>query len=127
MWIIMKDAFLSIVEPEKVSPKSPRSAMLLVRARLPRDIGAVFPDARVIMTPERDYMFRAFIDRRAVALAIADRLTDVDYHNFKGSVHETERHDAYMDVWAAMNRIQPNRKPGRRQMRNHGTGGFDFY
>ena len=58
------------------------------------------------MTPNNDYRFRAFIPREAVAAAIADRIMNTDYPNFKGSVKENERHDAYFSCWRAMNDLQ---------------------
>jgi hypothetical protein len=100
MWILMNDAMLSIVrhtaEPE----------MMLVRARLAGDIERVFPQAQVVVGGGSDYRFRAALPEQEVADAISQRLLDVDYSNFKNSVRDRKRHDAYFDVWGVMHRMQ---------------------
>lgn len=103
-WIFFNDAFLSIV---KASPTRDGDD-LLVRARVRGDIERVFPTARVLETPERDYRFRFFTSREQVADAIRDRILSTDYLNFKSSVplDENDRHDAYFRVWCDMNRLQ---------------------
>ena len=98
MWIYLNDAFLSIVahwEDEEV---------LLVRARRQSDIERVFPGAEVEETPTADYRFRATLPRHAVADAIAATVTGITYPNFKASVTDRDRHDAYLDVWGIMRR-----------------------
>jgi hypothetical protein len=99
-WIFFNDAFLSIVTDPK------EQGWLLVRGRVKGDIERVFPCAIVRMTPNNDYRFRANIPRDAVASAIADRIMNTNYPNFKGSVKENERHDAYLSCWHAMNTLQ---------------------
>lgn len=100
MWIFLNDVFLSIVAT------SPSSEWLLVRSRFKEDIKRVFPDARVTRSPKRDYLYRAKVDRELVALTISNDILDIDYHNFKGSVKEKFRHDAYLDVWTVMHKAQ---------------------
>jgi hypothetical protein len=114
MWIFMNDAMLSIVDPQGSydGGSGPKGADLLVRARIAGDIEAVFPLAKVTKTPGRDYLFRALIPRKEVALAIADRVLDISAQNFKGSVHDRARHDAYLDCWYSMNSYQ-KRKAAR--------------
>lgn len=101
MWICLSRAFLSIVEP------SPGSENLLVRARRPGDIEAVFPGVAVEKRPERDYLFRALIPRDVVAQAVADSVRGISYGNFKNSVRNKKLHDAYAAVWSIMARLQP--------------------
>jgi hypothetical protein len=96
MWICLSDAFLSVVQ----HPQSPRR--LMVRARARGDITRVFPQARVHHTPQRDYPWRAYLSRQAVADAVAREVRDIDYTNFKDSVPEDARHDAYTAVWVTM-------------------------
>lgn len=100
MWIFLKDAFFSIV----TCPKNDR--LLTVRARVPGDIERVFSRAKVYPTPDRDYAFRAFIPRHVVARAIAHEVMTIDATNFKASVKEDFRHDAYMRVWGAALSLQ---------------------
>ena len=100
MWIFLNNAFLSIVD------KGGDGTTLLVRARKAGDIQRVFPGARVEVSPRNDYRFRARVDREQVAQAMAEAVRQITYPNFKGSVGEHDRHEAYMDVWHAMYRFQ---------------------
>lgn len=108
MWIMLNDAFLSIVDPNGAysGGHGPSGDTLLVRARIAGDIEAVFPRAKVTRTPDRDYLFRALVSRKDVCDALAERVCDLDYGNFKGSVRNRERHDAYAGVWGVMHRLQ---------------------
>lgn len=100
MWIFLNDAFLSIVAPPK------EEGMLLVRARARGDIERVFPHADVIQLPNRDYDYRALVPRIQVAQAMARQVMGIDYGNFKNSVAEDCRHDAYASVWGVMFNFQ---------------------
>jgi hypothetical protein len=85
----VNDAFISIVA-HKDQPHA-----LLVRARAGTDIPRLFPAARVVCTPAADYRYRAVIPRAAVAAVIADKIAGITYTNFKASVSDTQRHNAY--------------------------------
>lgn len=100
MWVMFSDCFLSIVSKD-CGPDE-----LLVRARREGDIERVFPEAEVRRDTKADYLFRAAIPRQAVALAIAQRVDDIDYPNFKDSVTDGDLHRAYMAVWFAMVELQ---------------------
>ena len=100
MWIFLNNAFLSIVD------KGGDGTTLLVRARKAGDIQRVFPGTKVEVSPKNDYRFRARLERELVAQALAESVRQITYPNFKGSVTEHDRHDAYMDVWQAMYRFQ---------------------
>lgn len=111
MWIFLKDSFLSIVDPKGAyeGGTGPQSVNLLVRARIAGDIEAVFPAAEVTETPDRDYRFRALINRHEVAGAMHAEVMELDCGNFKGSVRDKARHDAYAGVWGVMHREQERR------------------
>lgn len=96
MWIFLNNAFLSIVD------KGGDGSTLLVRARKEGEIERVFPAALVSRTPGHDYLFRTRLDRGEVAQAIAESITAITYPNFKASVKDAKRHDAYMGVWGEM-------------------------
>jgi hypothetical protein len=96
MWLFLSSAYLSIVQ-DKSNPKH-----LLVRARRRGDIERVFNTKRVRETPEGDYRFRASIPRAIVADTIRAAVAGVAYDNFKSSVEDLDRHEAYLDVWAHM-------------------------
>jgi hypothetical protein len=100
MWIHLNDAFLSVVA-HRTDP-----GVLLVRARVAGDIERVFPGADVVETPTADYRFRAVLPHAVVGAALVSRLSSIKYDNFKNSVAEDDRHDAYADCWLAMRRFQ---------------------
>ncbi len=100
MWVFLRNAYLSIVEPDK------HSENLLVRARVRGDIERVFPEAIVEETTERDYLFRALIPRQRVAEAMAAAVNGISYGNFKASVSENARHTAYYEVRKVMDLLQ---------------------
>lgn len=100
MWIFLKDSFLSIVQ------KPGDTDLLTVRARIKGDIEQLFPDAEVIADAGTDYKFRARVPREAVAKALFDCVMNLDAPNFKASIKNKKRHDAYMRVWSAMYREQ---------------------
>lgn len=107
MWIFMNDAFLSIIEPPKGTPGN----KLLVRARAKDVLERVFgPDIKVTRTPARDYLFRALIDRDAVATVIATNILAIDYGNFKDSIPDEREFDLYHKacgmVWKTMHGFQ---------------------
>jgi hypothetical protein len=98
MWLFLSNSFLSIAH-EGTDPDK-----LMVRARFRTDITRVFPGAMITPTPNRDYPFRAYIDRAVVGDTIANAVMDIDYAKFKPQVpaNEPDRHAAYMDVWGVL-------------------------
>lgn len=101
MWLCLSDAFLSIVD------KDCQPDELLVRARRDGDIERVFPGAKVEVTLSNDYRCRAKIKRADIAAAMAQRVMDMGYSNFKGSVKDENLHDVYMGVWSTIGKLQP--------------------
>lgn len=104
MWIFLNDAFYSVVDYT-----NGQGSNLMVRARFKGDINRTFPDVEETHTPGRDYAYRAEVSRERVAKAMHDAVMDINYNNFKDSVVEDWRHDAYADVWTAMYREQHRR------------------
>ena len=100
MWICLNNAFLSVVQ-DRDDPET-----LLVRARVAGHIQQVFPEAKVFTDPKADYLYRAFIGRKAVAQAVAATVENIDYDNFKDSVDDDQLHVAYMKVWSTMEKLQ---------------------
>lgn len=96
MWIFMNDSFLSIVSDQE------KPGNLLVRARIKGDIERVFTEAKVSHTPDFDYYYRASLPGKEVAGRMAELITSIDYSNFKNSVKDHSRHNAYFDVWDVM-------------------------
>jgi len=75
-----------------------------VRARKADDIEAVLPDAISWVDQGADYPYRAEVPAEAAAQVLAERVRTIGYNNFKKSVRERGRHDAYMRVWEVMRR-----------------------
>ena len=102
MWVMLNDAFLSIVENRN------NKSELLVRARVKGDLERVFTNVDTFVDDAADYKYRAFIAREVVEKVIASKVADINYPNFKGSVssEDHKRHNAYMRVWSEMNKIQ---------------------
>ena len=100
MWILMNDSMLSIVR------HNTQAEAMLVRGRLAGDIERVFPAAQVVEDGGSDYRFRAVLPEAEVAEAVHARLLGIDYGNFKASVRDPQRHDAYFEVWDAMSQLQ---------------------
>ncbi len=113
MWVSLSDSFLSIVALEGPAADP---AQLLVRARVAGDIERVFPAATVTSLPNADYAYRAVVTRADVTAALAAAVDGIHYTNFKNSVSDRARHDAYLECWIAMHELQ-RRKAGRRVRR----------
>jgi len=96
MWIFLKDSFVSLVVHRE------KPGVLLVRARKAGDIEALLPEAKVWRDPRADYPFRAEVSAEHAALALAVRANTITYDNFKNSVRDQFRHDAYLEVWGTM-------------------------
>ncbi|MNE63277.1 hypothetical protein D3C76_696890 [compost metagenome] len=101
MWIMLKDAFFSIVD------KADKAGCLVVRARRQGDIERYFPQAKVQKTVGNDYLFRAEIPREDVAERIAQCVMDNTAPNFKNSVTDRKLHTAYNRIWHVMADLQP--------------------
>jgi hypothetical protein len=80
--------------------------MLTVRGRIKGDIEQIFPDAKVEANKGTDYKYRAKVPRAEVAQALHDQVMGLNYPNFKSTVKDRKRHDAYLGVWSAMYGVQ---------------------
>ena len=100
MWIQFNNAFLSIVENRY------NKLELLVRARVKGDIEKIFPEADVFEDDNADYKYRALISKAKVAARMMLKMTEINYDNFKNSVKETKRKNAYSNVWVELRKLQ---------------------
>lgn len=112
MWIFLNDSFVSVVEDRADSSR------LVVRARKEGDVerfvqGAMSAELRVVQTDHADYRFRASVPRRVVARVLEAVALSIDYPNFKDSVDDEDRHDAYLRVWSAALALDERRAPRR--------------
>src|ERR1041384_4107267 len=94
MWLCFNDGFLSVVA-DKNDP-----TRLMIRARRKKDLANVLgPDADIIETPDADYRWRAFINRKGFKALVDQRIDGISYTNFKASVKDHELHDIYITFW----------------------------
>lgn len=87
MWLFTPIGFYSVVADTKVD-------RLVVRARVEQDLLDLrthyLPElSNVVTTTRRDYMFRAYTTRDALATAMARIALAISYGNFKDEVHAT--------------------------------------
>jgi hypothetical protein len=96
MWIFTNESFLSVVEHRD------KPGILLVRSRIEGDIERAIPGAEVWEDINADYRYRAEVPKQALKDAVANSVDRISYDNFKSSVKEPKRHNAYLGVWQAM-------------------------
>ena len=108
MWIFCKCGFFSAVQ-HRDKPDT-----LLVRGRfggdLERLLDRLSPEERescssVTESPNADYLYRMEIPKHIFAKAVGEIADEIDYGNFKDSVHEgygSPRDAAYMGCWSEL-------------------------
>jgi|694.fasta_scaffold17039_15 hypothetical protein len=110
MWIFCNDAFLSVVVADPDAPGCPGDGKdwMCVRARCPGDLELVFGGyaGEVLEDVGTDYKYRLYVLRTVLQEALHAEVERISYDNFKGSVREHARHDAYLRCWEAMHGLQ---------------------
>jgi hypothetical protein len=110
MWLMTKFGFFSIVQ----KPGDAEAGMLTVRARVRADLEALreryLPEmGEIAENAGTDYRCRARAPREALAAALQQITLDIDYGNFKSTVHKTQgaqRSEVYHEVWDALYQLQ---------------------
>lgn len=110
MWIMLNDAFFSLVSKDCAKDE------VLVRARIKGDLEKVFNNSDLIAAgfktvtvtryTKSDYLYRAVVKRDHMKAVMAAELDRVVYSNFKASTRDNKLHDAYNGVWSIMSRLQ---------------------
>jgi hypothetical protein len=117
MWIALSDGFISAVQ-HKTDPE-----MLVVRARNPDHLRAIFPGRRVHVSPRSDYAARVFMRREHLAEFLSNQaLFEIDYPNFKDSVEDERLHRMYHEMWDAGFAYQRERELERAALEAETTG-----
>ena len=96
MWLFVSGGFVSIVAHRH------QPMHVLVRARHPEHIAALFPDLEPTVLDSADYRFRVVVHRTAVQRALHHYVAGMDYDNFKASIRDDSYHDVCLDVWRTM-------------------------
>jgi hypothetical protein len=96
MWLFTTKGFVSIVAD--TADKN----FFWVRSRFAGDIEKLFPNAEVVRTPRRDYLYRARLPYLKVRNRIAEEVGNISYPNFKEAVPTKKRQNIYNMVWMRM-------------------------
>ncbi len=74
--------------------------LTILRAQyMPKTLGPT------IYTPDKDYEYRAYADRHAFGLVVAQMVTEIDYAKFKPTTHryhDNELHSTYNAIWGVV-------------------------
>ena len=105
MWVFCKHGFFSAVEHRQ------KRDCVLLRARFEGDLERLQQaygfDFKVEHTPLADYPYRTTISKDVWARIVGEIAIEIDYDNFKNSVHDgTSRDAAYMECWYALRKAQ---------------------
>ena len=104
MWIFSTDGFFSAVQHNE------QPNVLLIRSRCRTDLenllAKIGGTAEIVELENADYRFRVFVDREDWQRYVSEAAASIDYPNFKNTIQDDDRHDAYMRVWAAMYQLQ---------------------
>lgn len=105
MWVFFaKAGFFSVVQPVD------STGYLVVRARVRDDLVRLrrlyVPRlGKIVLTPTRDYGFRAQVTRAEFAAGLAKAVSEIDFSNFKNEVATQlgkDRAHVYAQVWSAL-------------------------
>lgn len=100
MWIFTTKGFISAVAWQGCK------RTLCVRARNVDHLRDLFPGKEILVNQAADYRYRCRIERKYFQAAIDAEIKNLDYTNFKKQIYDHRYHDACMDVWHAMHRLQ---------------------
>ncbi len=103
MWIYTSLGMTSIVRHREQPEK------MMVRARQPEVLKALFPAEKLVITPSADYRYRMEVNQTEVIAAIYDQLEGMQYDNFKNSITDDDYHTACSQVWGVMYRYQTSK------------------
>ena len=108
MWIFTDFGFFSAVN----NRRNPNQIVLRARVRddLERLIEKYVPERpEIIANAGTDYKYRIYLDKSVWANILLNATMDIDYTNFKRSVHDKmgdARADSCFNVWNAMYALQ---------------------
>lgn len=102
MWLFTKHGFFSAVQDNYCNEDE-----VMVRARSKADLEALckalnIPATAIATTPQADYRQRLKLTKRQWSEYVAGAAQATNYPNFKDTVDDCPRHDAYMKCWEAL-------------------------
>ena len=107
MWIFTSQGMISIVRHRD------DSRLMMVRARQPEVLQALFSGYDLIVTPEADYHYRMEVTQHDLQVIIDQELEDLQYDNFKNSIADDAYHNACSKVWSVMYQYQAEQDQGK--------------
>lgn len=100
MWIASKSGFVSVVQHFE------KKDMLLVRARVRKDLQSLFDNQRIFELDDADYRYRIEVSKQEFAEIMVNQIKDIDYPNFKNRIaaqsSQEDKLGAYHDIWRVM-------------------------
>lgn len=97
IWIACKNGFFSIVKIQNENN-------FFIRARCKNDLLNCFEEDRIIKSPNADYRYRVIVSKQELNDFMLEQ-SEIDYHNFKDSLYNTNQHDKspyYHKIWSVM-------------------------
>jgi len=93
MWICFNDGFVSVVK-DKLNIDD-----LVIRSRRKEILETLFPDREITTLTVSDYKYRTYCSKEEWSKILVDRVSDIEYTNFKDSTTDHDLHDLYGDMW----------------------------
>ena len=94
MWVFTNHGFYSIVRILDTNPEK-----YWVRSRRKEHLTTYFSEERIIYTHATDYQYRVTINKEELIDIFTNLPQEIDYTNFKDSIHDKELKDAAHYVW----------------------------
>lgn len=93
MWICFNDGFVSVVK-DKLNINE-----LVIRARRKDILETLLPGKEITTLTVSDYKYRTYCSKEEFSKLLVDRVSDIEYTNFKDSTTDPDLHDLYGDMW----------------------------
>lgn len=102
MWIVSNKGFASIVKNRNKKDE------FIVRARNIEILEDFFDSERIVETPDADYLFRVFANKKEMKAFVDNVAAQIDYDNFKNSIHPSNHFLKRManEIWYAAYNFQ---------------------
>ena len=94
MWVFTNQGFYSIVRILDTNPEK-----YWVRSRRKEHLTTYFSEERILFTHATDYQYRVEINKEELIDIFTNLPQEIDYTNFKDSIHDKELKDAAHYVW----------------------------
>jgi hypothetical protein len=105
MWVFTNQGFYSIVRILDTNPEK-----YWVRSRRKEHLTTYFSEERIIYTHATDYQYRVTINKEELIDIFTHLPEEINYTNFKDSIHDKELKDAAHYVWHDIYGVLDERK-----------------